>query len=299
MFSLLQRITDAVRTSLWFIPLLMTGLAVGVAQGLVLLDQSQWLLYSSTVGKELDDALSVRFPNPRQVADAPVTSAASGYVQFIDTQSLTDMARAAGVVIRLNCRPGHHLIQGTRIASVSPRSQASDALCGRVNKAFTLGSVRTPAQDVLFLVNQLVEIAQRALSPGINDPVTATTCIDQLGAALGRVAACEMPQPLQADKDGDLRLVFAQPDTFKLYLDAALDPIRGLARSSTQVSLCLTSLLDQLAQVVNSKEHKEALLAQAAMIQRGAQAIPEVLDRTAVQADCQRIIGVLASRNPH
>jgi uncharacterized membrane protein len=452
MFSLLQRITDSVRTSLWFIPLLMTALAVGVAQSLILLDQSQWLLYSSTVGKvsdrlgaqwifgagaegartlmatiassmisiaatvfsitvvalslaagqlgprllrtfmrdrgtqlslgvfiatfayaifvlgvietggrtaapftpkisvnfgvflalvslavmiyfihhvakaiqapevivvvgkELDDALSVRFPDPRQVADAadavpyaklvsqvpkesnyaPVPSAGSGYVQYIDTHSLTDIASEAGIVIRLDCRPGHHLIQGTRVASISPGSLVSDELCGRVNKAFTLGSVRTPAQDVLFLVNQLVEIAQRALSPGINDPVTATTCIDQLGSALGRVAVCAMPKPLQADKEGDLRLVFAQPDTFKLYLDTAFDPIRGLSRSSRQVSLCLTSLLGQLAQVVHSEEQKEALLAQAAMIQRGAQAIPEVLDRTAVEADCQRIIDALA-----
>ena len=455
MFILLKRIIDSVRTSLWFIPLLMTGLAVAVAQSLILLDQSQWLLYSTSVGKvsdqlgaqwifgagaegartlmstiassmisiaatvfsitvvalslaagqmgprllrtfmrdrgtqlslgvfiatfayaifvlgvietggrtaapfipkisvnfgvflalislavmiyfihhvakaiqapeviavvgkELDNALSVRFPAPRKTPDAPdtvpdaklvaqlpkeadyapVPSAGSGYVQYIDIKELTDIAVEAGVVIRLDCRPGHHLIQGARVASISPPRLATDDVRSRVNQVFTLGSVRTPAQDVLYLVNQLVEIAQRALSPGINDPVTATTCIDQLGAALGRVAVCEMPQPLHADKDGQLRLVFAQPDTFKLYLDAAFDPIRGFSRSSMQVSLCLTSVLGQLAQVVDSDAQKAALLAQTAMIQRGAQAIPEVLDRTAVEADCQRIIDALASHH--
>lgn len=454
MFSLLQRLTDSIRTSLWFIPLLMTGSALAVAQGLILLDQSQWLQSSSAVGrvsdrfgaqwlfgagaegartlmatiassmisiaatvfsitvvalslaagqmgprllrtfmrdrgtqwslgifiatfayaivvlgvietgglnapfvpkiainfgvflalvglavmiyfihhvakaiqapeviavvgKELNSALAVRFPDPRQTSDeqdavphfklvaqlpaedhyAPVPSVGSGYVQFIDTQALTDIATEAGVVIRLDCRPGHHLIQGARMASLSPPSQATEEWCDRIKGAFTIGSVRTPAQDVLFLVNQLVEIAQRALSPGINDPVTATTCIDQLGAALGRVAGCQMPKALHADAGGHLRLVFAQPDTFKLYLDAAFDPIRGFSRSSRQVSLCLTSLLAQLAQVVDSKEQKAALLAQTEMIRRGAQDIPDVCDRTAVKAECRRVIEALTAGN--
>lgn len=452
MFSLVQRVTDAIRTSLWFIPLLMTGSALALAQGLILLDQSQWLAYSSAVGKvsdrfdaqwifgagaegartlmstiassmisiaatvfsitvvalslaagqmgprllrtfmrdrgtqlslgvfiatfayaivvlgvietggvkapfvpkvavnfgvflallglavmiyfihhvakaiqapeviavvgrELNTALAVRFPDQRstsRAADAvtdanlcsqvpsadhyvSVPAAASGYVQFIDTPLLAGIAQEAGVIIRLDCRPGHHLIRGARLASLSPPHQATEALSQRVTAAFTLGSVRTPAQDVLFLVNQLVEIAQRALSPGINDPVTATTCIDQLGAALGQVAGCAMPNPLLADKDGQLRLVFAQPDTFKLYLDAAFDPLRGFSRSSRQVSLCLTSVLSQLAQVVYSAVQKEALLAQAAMILRGAQDIPEVQDRTAVEMACRCVMDALTS----
>lgn len=454
MFTQLHRLKDSIRTSLWFIPLVMTGASVAVAQGLILIDQSQWLHSSSlvgkvadrfgaqwlfgagaegartlmstiassmisiaatvfsitvvalslaagqlgprllrtfmrdrgtqlslgifiatfayaivvlgvistgdltgsfvpkisvnfgvflalvslavmiyfihhvakaiqapevvaVVGKELNQALSVRFPDPHQGTAASesapytkllkqlpseenymsVTTAASGYVQFIDTRSLMDIATQTNVIIRLDCRPGQHLIDGARIASISPHNHATDEVRDHVRGVFTMGNVRTPAQDVLFLVNQLVEIAQRALSPGINDPVTATTCIDQLGTALGRVAVCQMPKPLQADKEGQLRLIFAQPDTFKLYLDAAFDPIRGFSRSSMQVSLCLSSLLGQLAQVVNSQEQRVALLAQAQMIQRSARDIPEMLDRSAVEAQCRRVIDALASTN--
>ncbi len=269
----------------------------------------------AVVGNALNDALSVRFPQPSQAEDASestpyvkllaelpdensyatVAAAASGYVQYIDTQSLLDFASEARVVIRLDCRPGQHLIAGTRIVSISPPTRVNEEVRDRVNKAFTMGSVRTPVQDVLFLINQLVEIAQRALSPGINDPVTAETCIEQIGSTLGRVAVCDMPKPLLADKEGNLRLVFSQPDTFKLYLDSAFDPIRGFSRSSMQVSLCLTTLLGQLAQVVHTWEQKLALLAQAQMIQRGAQDIPEILDRRAVEAQCARVIAALES----
>ena len=114
-----------------------------------------------------------------------------------------------------------------------------------INAAFVLGTQRTAAQDIEYLVGQLVEIAVRALSPGINDPFTAITCIDRLSSALSRFAQRDIPSPLRYDADHELRVI-ASGTTFAMAVDAAFGPIRRYGRSSAEVSL---RLLDAIAVV--------------------------------------------------
>ena len=78
---------------------------------------------------------------------------------------------------------------------------------------------------VLLAVDQLVEIAVRALSPGIHDPFTAMACIDRLGIALAHAAQRESPSPYRFDETGQLYLV-VPPLTYAMLADAAFDPIR-------------------------------------------------------------------------
>lgn len=77
----------------------------------------------------------------------------------------------------------------------------------QISEAFITGHIRTPRQDVKYAVNELVEVAVRALSPGISDPFTAMNCIDRLGAAVGRVAAREMPTQFRCDDQQQLRII--------------------------------------------------------------------------------------------
>jgi uncharacterized membrane protein len=71
---------------------------------------------------------------------------------------------------------------------VWPAERVTDALVNQLNDAFVFGNQRTASQDVEFSFLQMVEIAVRALSPGINDPFTAIACVDRLGSALCRLA---------------------------------------------------------------------------------------------------------------
>src|SRR5690606_35941649 len=89
----------------------------------------------------------------------PVPAQHSGYLQFIDLEALLALARQHDLVLRLACRPGEHLITGQPLLWAQPPSADAASLTDAVNAAFVLGNQRTAGQDLLFVVNQLVEIA--------------------------------------------------------------------------------------------------------------------------------------------
>jgi uncharacterized membrane protein len=85
--------------------------------------------------------------------------------------------------------------------------RASDDIVGLLRGTFVIGRERTPEQDLEFSIRRIVEIAQQALSPGINDPTTALYCIDRLGEAFGRLANRDIPAPMRFDEERRLRVV--------------------------------------------------------------------------------------------
>ncbi len=109
----------------------------------------------------------------------------SGYIQYIDPESVLTLARENDLVIRLLCKPGHFVWQETIVALVWPARSMNEELERELQNAFRVGTVRTPTQDLVYAVNQLTEMAVRAMSPAINDPFTAMTCLDHLSEGLG------------------------------------------------------------------------------------------------------------------
>lgn len=199
----------------------------------------------------------------------PIGSTGDGYLQFVDGDALMALAVQEDVVIRLVRRPGHYVVATRPLALVSPGGRITDHLMERVNAAFALGNQRTSGQDIEFEVNQLVEIAIRALSPGVNDPFTAMTCVDHLGSALCLLAQRDMPSPYRHDTQDQLRVirpVFTFPDI----TDAAFNQIRQYGRFSTAVTIRLLETIAEVAGSVHQAEHRVALLRHAKMIARGA-----------------------------
>jgi uncharacterized membrane protein len=207
-----------------------------------------------------------------------------GYLQLLDLESLVALGAEIDVVIRVARRPGQYAVQGSPLAMVWPPDRASERVRERVAAAFVLGPRRTPAQDIEFSVDQLVEIAARAMSPGVNDPFTAMTCVDRLGSAMCRLVRRELPSPYRWDGAHRLRVV-TQPVTFPELADAAFNQIRQYARSSAAVTMRLLDTLAGIAGVARRLEHRAALLRHAEMIVRGArEALPEIQDRHDVEA---------------
>jgi uncharacterized membrane protein len=252
-------------------------------------------LYPGTIGADTRGPNAPEFRLPEKFADAsaPVSSRASGYVLVIDGEALAELAAKTDVVLWLGRRPGDHVIAGTEIARIWPTEKCTDQLREQVREAFSFGAVRNPVQDVRFLVNQLVEIAQRALSPGINDPITAEACVDFLGVALGKLARRSAPPACRVDADGKVRVI-TQPDTFASILNGAFDPIRSCSRTSLQVSVRLAAVIAELAQLAGTAEQRNTLLDQVQMIRRGAGDLPEARDRDAVETQCHRAIAALS-----
>jgi uncharacterized membrane protein len=137
-----------------------------------------------------------------------------------------------------------------------------------VRDVFALGNLRTSAQDVEFAIHQLVEIAVRALSPGINDPFTAVACVDRLGSALCRLAQRKMPSAYRHDEQHRLRLVVA-PITFTEIVDTAFNQIRQYARPSAAVTIRLLETIAVIAEAVHRPADWAPLWRHAEMIVRG------------------------------
>lgn len=204
---------------------------------------------------------------------------AVGYVQGIDLDALMSIAREHDLLIHLECRPGDHVVRDCPVATVWPR--ASDDVARAVNGALIVGSQRTPVQDLEFSIDQLVEVAVRALSPGINDPFTAMTCVDRLSASPCVLARRSIPSPVRRDEAGRARVV-ARPWTFGSALDAAFDQIRQYGHGSTAVSIRLVEGLALITRHVRRADDRAAVQRQLEMIERGADALDEVLDREAL-----------------
>jgi uncharacterized membrane protein len=187
-----------------------------------------------------------------------VTAAASGYLQAIDARGLVEVARAHNVIIEMRRRPGQFVIPASALASVAGMSEIDERLEKQIRNSVILGPKRTATQDVEFSISLLVEIAARALSPGINDFYTALACIDHLTAALALVLKRGMPPDLLHDQQGRLRLqLYAL--AFQDLADAAFDPIRQDARKHVAVSIRLLESLTMLAACAPGAAERDVL----------------------------------------
>ncbi|MBN1474888.1 MAG: DUF2254 domain-containing protein [Syntrophaceae bacterium] len=199
----------------------------------------------------------------------PVPASSDGYIQFIDTDVLLELALQKDVVIRLEQVPGHYVVAGCPLVLVWPGKRVTELPTEQINSAFALGSQRTSGQDIEFSVTQLVEIALRALSTGVNDPFTAITCVDHLASALSRLAMRDMPSPYRYDSNDHLRVI-APGATFPEVADVAFNQLRQSARSSTAVTIRLLETIAVVARFAHRPMDRAALLRHAGMIARGA-----------------------------
>ena len=249
------------------------------------------------VGKELDDGIDSLFPSDlgNTVSEAlrgsskaslpaafareacPVGALEDGYLQLIDADALMALASQEDLLLRLERRPGHYLAKGQTMVMVWPGDRVTEALVDEMNAAFVLGDQRTAAQDVEFSFQQLVEIAVRALSPGINDPFTAIACVDRLGSALCRLARRDIPSPYRFDPHGRLRLV-APGSTFASIVDTAFNQIRQNARSKPAVAIRMLDVIAQIASHVQRAHDAACLRRHAGMIVSGAREAVQELD---------------------
>lgn len=198
-----------------------------------------------------------------------IKAATSGYVQLIDKEMIIQVATQHHVTIKLIHSAGDFIIKGAPIMwvlSTDDRTMNCDVR-NQLRSHVVLGSCRTPVQDPEFALHQLVEIALRALSPGINDPYTAMTCIDKLCAILCELTDKAFPSPMTFDDNNELRLV-AKELTFYDIAQAGFHQIREHSKNNIQVTIRILDALLALMQQVTCSEQSKFVLVQTTMIQQ-------------------------------
>jgi uncharacterized membrane protein len=117
-----------------------------------------------------------------------------------------------------------------------------------------IGPERTLLQDTAFGFRQLVDMAERALSPGVNDPTTAVQCIDRLHDLLRRLAVRPLRSGRYGDADGRLRLMIPLT-TWEDFVHLAFDEIRHFGIGSIQIPRRLRAALVDLRSAAPAERH--------------------------------------------
>ena len=166
-----------------------------------------------------------------------------------------------------------------------------------LSKALVTGPHRTLMQDPVFAIDQLVEIAIRALSPAVNDTFTALTCIDWLSAGLSQVSGRTLAEGVYRDRYNRVRLIETDPSYARM-VNRAFDKIRQSSRGMPAVIIRMLDALSSVASDVTSPSELGVLTRQAAMILQAAEeSVPEENDLEDIRARYRRLAEIAASKD--
>jgi uncharacterized membrane protein len=202
-----------------------------------------------------------RCPDPPNQA-VVVPAATSGYIQAIQPAPLVATATRHDLVVRLTRRVGDHVVAGTPIAWAWPRSPDQPVpppalLEAAVVDAVHVGFERTMVQDALFGLRRLVDIANRALSPAINDPYTAVQAVHHLSVLLCVLTSRRLGDWLCHHRQGTLRVAIPLPD-FAEYLRRSTAQIRRFGAAEPALTRSLIQLLRDVGTSTASDERRAA-----------------------------------------
>lgn len=225
-------------------------------------------LFPDKMGKEIDaeNEINVDAIKSKHRNLTSIKSPKSGYLQYIDSESLLDMMTKNNSLLELNVKPGDYLVEDLEIGKVyQTTSKGDDNKLSKLENQFIIGKTRTAVQDFEFSIHQMVEIAARALSPGVNDPYTAIACIDNLTATMSYLTKVDFPSKYRLDKEKKLRVITVTL-SFEGVLDAAFNQIRQFSAGSPAIIIRLMEALITINQFTKSERNKSALVKHAKMV---------------------------------
>lgn len=178
----------------------------------------------------------------------------SGYIVEVDAGGLLAFARRRGAVLRMELGVGEFAIESLPLASLAGPTGDPAADAAELDTLYTLGAERSVDQDAAFGLQQIVDIATRALSPGINDPGTAAMCADHLSALLVLLARRRIPSPRRLEA-GELRVIAKGP-TFESIVALTFDPLVHYAQDNPPALAGLTRAARSLERAASGRRRE-------------------------------------------
>lgn len=232
------------------------------------------------IGERLIRDIKTRFPEeegkrePREPCRGrPVFAESDGYLEIIDFETLGRVAEKADGRIALRRRTGDFVHRGVPLAEIG-EAELDEDLTKAVRDCFVTGGMRTATQDLEHLIDELVEIALRALSPGINDPFTAITAMHWLSAAMAELAARNLDRGPEQDSY-DRNRVQPLDDDFEHYLNRSFSAMRASVAGSAMASLKFLDALASIAPMTRSQRRREMLLGEGLLLIEQAKTVLE------------------------
>lgn len=203
-----------------------------------------------------------------------IPAQASGYIQYVDTDQLTEWSQENKFIVKMERGIGQFVGKGAALVSLTGEGQnfeqsITEESENEINNLFSINRYRTIEQDIGFGIRQIVDIALKALSPGINDTTTAITCIDFLGIIVGEIAGKQLPEKIRVKNDKICVIVKA--NDFQKYVETAFDQIRINGKANQAIFERLIEALVYVAEKANIEERRRLVREQIELVKKFAE----------------------------
>lgn len=215
-------------------------------------------LFPEELGEEADQYEEEKMSEEIETDDWQIIrSHKTGFIQNVDSEVLIRRAEKHNCVFKMERRIGDFVVKNSPLVSFNGSGAADFTGESDFKEIFLISKYRTIDNDAAFGVRQIVDVALKALSPGINDTTTAVVCINYLSAILSELANRRIENQFRS-KDGKVRVI-ARGETFQSLTDAAFNQIRDSADGNTTIYLQILDSIKTVAQQTKSRKRLEVL----------------------------------------
>ena len=249
-------------------------------------------LYPSQMGNDLasEKIKIVEAIKSKYLHTIQLKSPKNGYFQYIDSESLIELISSYDALLELHNRPGDYLVKNLEIGILYCNEKPTEKQLNKIYNQFVFGRDKSYNQDIEFSIHQMVEIASRALSPGVNDPFTAITCIDNLTAIVCLFTEINFPSSYRVDQQEQLRVI-ANTTSFEGILDASFNQIRQFSAGNPSVIIRLMEGLITINKLAHRDNQIKAIRKHAKMVlNSGKESIKEELDFLDLEERSKKIL---------
>lgn len=260
--------------------------------------QASYILYAIT--RETLEAMMELFPEElgeeedhetaRQELSGTTWHAVSaptfGYLQSVDTGELIAFACERDMLLRIERHVGDFVVDGSPLLSSDRPLDADSAKT--LLSLFVIGDFRTVEQDAGFGIRQIVDIAMKALSPGVNDTSTAVSCLDYLSVILTHLAKRRIESAFR-EAGGKLRVIAPAPG-YTDYVAKAFDEIRLSAAANVSILLQMLCSLHRVVLVTGNAARRAVLAKHACLIaETASRTVSTVYDRERINSELRLV----------
>jgi len=249
-------------------------------------------LFPEKLGQGPDEDDDDQMLRPAERIWRAVPAPQSGYIQNVNDTALLSLARERKTIVLMEHGIGEFVVQNTTLASLALEDPLDQETIAALQEAFTVSRHRTVEQDAAFGIRQIVDVALKALSPGINDTTTAVMCVDYLTAILACLAPRQIPSLYRYEEEK--LLVVAKGPSFESLLAKSFDQIRSNAKGNVVIMSRMLDAIETLAGLMADPLRRRALLDHVQWISELAErTIESTHDRARINAQLTRLREIL------